>query len=121
LFFLHKLGESRLIVILAALGNNVSIVVEPTKSYGHISVCERAAAWERATDKCSEFQEQQPSKLSSVREAWATAFISKATPEDDEFVQVRRPPVARMHVMWLQWRTAIFCASRITQISQGNP
>jgi predicted XRE-type DNA-binding protein len=37
-------SESRLIVILAALGNNVSIVVEPTKGYGHISVRERAAA-----------------------------------------------------------------------------
>ena len=37
-------SESRLIVILAALGNNVSIVVEPTKGHGHISVRERAAA-----------------------------------------------------------------------------
>ena len=37
-------SESRLIVILAALGNNVSIVVEPTKNPGHISVRERAAA-----------------------------------------------------------------------------
>lgn len=37
-------SESRLIVILAALGNNVSIVVEPTKTQGHISVCERAAS-----------------------------------------------------------------------------
>jgi predicted XRE-type DNA-binding protein len=37
-------SESRLIVILAALCNNVSIIVEPSKSHGHISVCERAAA-----------------------------------------------------------------------------
>jgi hypothetical protein len=37
-------SESRLIVILAALGNNVSIVVEPTKGHGHITVRERAAA-----------------------------------------------------------------------------
>jgi predicted XRE-type DNA-binding protein len=37
-------SESRLIVILAALGSNVSIVVEPTKGHGHISVRERAAA-----------------------------------------------------------------------------
>ena len=37
-------SESRLIVILAALGNNVSIVVEPTKGHGHISVRERAVA-----------------------------------------------------------------------------
>ena len=37
-------SESRLIVILAALGNNVSIVVEPMKGHGHISVRERAAA-----------------------------------------------------------------------------
>jgi len=37
-------SESRLIVILAALGNNVSIVIEPTQSHGHISLCERAAA-----------------------------------------------------------------------------
>ena len=37
-------SESRLIVILAALGNNVPIVVEPTKGHGHISVRERAAA-----------------------------------------------------------------------------
>ena len=37
-------SESRLIVILAAIGNNVSIVVEPTKGHGHISVRERAAA-----------------------------------------------------------------------------
>ena len=37
-------SESRLIVILAALGNNVSIVVEPTKGPGHITVRERAAA-----------------------------------------------------------------------------
>jgi predicted XRE-type DNA-binding protein len=37
-------SESRLIVILAALGNNVSIVVEPTKGQGHITVRERAAA-----------------------------------------------------------------------------
>ena len=37
-------SESRLIAILAALGNNVSIVVEPTKGHGHISVRERAAA-----------------------------------------------------------------------------
>jgi hypothetical protein len=37
-------SESRLIVILAALGNNVSIVVEPTKGHGRISVRERAAA-----------------------------------------------------------------------------
>ena len=33
-------SESRLIVILAALGNNVSIVVEPTKGQGRISVRE---------------------------------------------------------------------------------
>ena len=31
-------SESRLIVILAALGNNVSIVVEPTKGHGRICV-----------------------------------------------------------------------------------
>lgn len=37
-------SESRLIVILAALGNNVSIVVEPTEGHGHISVRERAVA-----------------------------------------------------------------------------
>jgi len=37
-------SESRLIVILAALGNNVSIVVEPTKNHGRISVREQAAA-----------------------------------------------------------------------------
>jgi hypothetical protein len=37
-------SETRLIVILAALGNNVSIIVEPTKGHGHISVCERVAA-----------------------------------------------------------------------------
>jgi predicted XRE-type DNA-binding protein len=37
-------SESRLIVILAALGNNVSIVVEPTKGHGHISVRECAVA-----------------------------------------------------------------------------
>lgn len=37
-------SESRLIVILAALGNNVSIVVEPTKGHGRISVRERATA-----------------------------------------------------------------------------
>lgn len=37
-------SESRLIVILAALGNNVSIVVEPTKGHGNITVRERAAA-----------------------------------------------------------------------------
>jgi len=37
-------SESRLIVILAALGNNVSIVVEPTKGNGHITVRERAVA-----------------------------------------------------------------------------
>jgi hypothetical protein len=36
--------RSRLIVILAALGNNVSIVVEPTKGHGHITVREQAAA-----------------------------------------------------------------------------
>ena len=40
-------SESRLIVILAALGNNVSIVVEPTKGHGHISVRERPAARDR--------------------------------------------------------------------------
>jgi predicted XRE-type DNA-binding protein len=37
-------SESRLIVILAALGNNVSIVVQPTKGHGRISVREGAAA-----------------------------------------------------------------------------
>ena len=37
-------SESRLIVILAALGNNVCIVVEPTRGQGHITVRERAAA-----------------------------------------------------------------------------
>ena len=37
-------SESRLIVILAALGNNVSIVVEPARGQGHISVRDRAAA-----------------------------------------------------------------------------
>jgi predicted XRE-type DNA-binding protein len=37
-------SESRLIVILAALGNNVSIVVEPTKGHGQISVRESAVA-----------------------------------------------------------------------------
>ena len=36
-------SESRLIVILAALGNNVSIVVQPTKGQGRISVRESAA------------------------------------------------------------------------------
>lgn len=36
-------SESRLIVILAALGNNVSIVVQPTKGQGRISVREGAA------------------------------------------------------------------------------
>jgi predicted XRE-type DNA-binding protein len=37
-------SESRLIVILAALGNNASVVIEPTKGHGHISVHERAVA-----------------------------------------------------------------------------
>jgi predicted XRE-type DNA-binding protein len=39
-------SESRLIVILAALGNNISIVVQPTKgrARGRISVREAAAA-----------------------------------------------------------------------------
>jgi predicted XRE-type DNA-binding protein len=37
-------SESRLIVILAALGNNVSIVVQPTKGHGRISVREGVAA-----------------------------------------------------------------------------
>lgn len=37
-------SDSRLIVILAALGNNVSIVVQPTKGHGRISVREGAAA-----------------------------------------------------------------------------
>jgi predicted XRE-type DNA-binding protein len=37
-------SESRLIVILAALGNNVSIVVQPTKGHGRISVREGTAA-----------------------------------------------------------------------------
>lgn len=37
-------SESRLIVILAALGNDVSIVVEPTKGPGRISVRDWAAA-----------------------------------------------------------------------------
>jgi len=37
-------SESRLVVILAALGNDVSIGIEPTKGHGHISVRERAAA-----------------------------------------------------------------------------
>lgn len=36
-------SESRLIVILAALGNNVSIVVQPTKGQGRICVREGAA------------------------------------------------------------------------------
>lgn len=36
-------SESRLIVILAALGNNVSIVIQPTKGHGRISVREGAA------------------------------------------------------------------------------
>ena len=39
----HGYSESRLIVILAALGNNVSIVVQPTKGHGRISVREGAA------------------------------------------------------------------------------
>lgn len=37
-------SESRLIVILAALGNNVSIVVQPTKGHGRISVREGTPA-----------------------------------------------------------------------------
>jgi predicted XRE-type DNA-binding protein len=37
-------SESRLIVILAALGNNVSIVVQPTRGHGRISVREGAVA-----------------------------------------------------------------------------
>ena len=37
-------SESRLIVILAALGNNVSIVVQPTKGQGRISVQEGGVA-----------------------------------------------------------------------------
>ena len=49
-------SESRLIVILAALGNNVSIVVEPTKSHGH--VCERCAG-EMATLIAGCFPDQQ--------------------------------------------------------------
>jgi len=36
-------SESRLMVILAALGNNISIVVEPSKGHGEISVREHAA------------------------------------------------------------------------------
>lgn len=37
-------SESRLFVILAALGNDVSIVVRPTKGHGRISVDDVAAA-----------------------------------------------------------------------------
>jgi predicted XRE-type DNA-binding protein len=37
-------SESRLIVILAALGNNVSIVVQPTRGQGRISLQDAAAA-----------------------------------------------------------------------------
>ena len=37
-------SESRLIVILAALGNDISIVVRPTKGHGRISVDEVAVA-----------------------------------------------------------------------------
>jgi predicted XRE-type DNA-binding protein len=37
-------SESRLMVILAALGNHVSIVVEATKRPGQISVCEWVSA-----------------------------------------------------------------------------
>jgi predicted XRE-type DNA-binding protein len=37
-------SQLRLMTILAALGNNVSIVVEPVQGQGRIRVCETAAA-----------------------------------------------------------------------------
>jgi predicted XRE-type DNA-binding protein len=37
-------SESRLMAILAALGNDVSIVIKPVKGRGHISISERELA-----------------------------------------------------------------------------